>query len=255
MLLKSPHIPVIADISCLNALEVELKRKYSIIAAKVTMMNCLGYATAIMGPALIDPQLNHHVKYGARQYPFAIFLTLVASSLFLLFYFIVSRTTTKKWLYATATLPMLLLIAPALWVLLPEIPHAGFLMIFTGTLIFSSLTIIFHDAVNSQSELNDPEIVLEGRIEYIKSTLDLWRTSIFGGVLAFVSFALGWVELLKASIAMITTDPGEQFLLRNSLSLLLILWTLFFIAGPVHEGVKSIISLTKAFLALRTPHK
>jgi hypothetical protein len=136
--------------------------------------------------------------------------------------------------------------------MLPECPHMGYTMIFLSTVVLSTLTYYVYSSTISLHFLDDTSIELPAKIEYLKTSLDFWKTATITGMAAYLAFAIAWVNRVKETVAQFITNPEELFTLGSGVTLLIILFSIGVVVGPVTEALRNMKYLRESFKRVRS---
>ncbi len=220
-------------------------------ALKVSVWNAIGYAVSVGIPTVVDPMLEHHVKYGARTYPLEYWIFLPSIIILGLTYFV----NIKNWSAVTkGCLALIILVVPTWATLgnfLPEFPHANVLFgpIWFGALV--ALTVYVRNHKINFDFIHDDKIDRLIKIESIKMEHDAWFRILIG-LLAVYGLGLIYIYMyVKDFMVVITPSAAEQMTLLVALTVAVVLNVLLFLTGFVWEMLARIREIRGNLLNVR----
>jgi hypothetical protein len=87
---------------------------------KLSVLSAASFLASSLPPVFVDPLLEHHVRYGARQYPLALWFIV---PLCVLTFMLTSKAMSRSKSFVLVLLPYLCAIAILVPVFRPEVPH------------------------------------------------------------------------------------------------------------------------------------
>ena len=209
-----------------------------IFRLKVGVANGFSFAIGGISPLILDPKI-HNVRYGLREYPAWAWFAMPALAVCwgLSTYFLLGLKRLR--LTLTSVCLVLFCIPPSI-ILLPEIPHLGFVSEIWVTFFFTFFAIWVHFQPISKKFLTDSNLLPEAKLERAKAEINLWRTiyiTVLGGYLALL---VGWFNSFRAFNENVTSIPEERFLLNISGTIWVICSSIWFVVGVLGETYRQI---------------
>jgi hypothetical protein len=216
---------------------------------KIALANTAGYLMATVPPILIDPQLTHHVRYGARHYSIGWWVLLiglaVGVSTFLTMAKIQRRhrafwNSAPLWLASVLTLPFFL----------PEFPHMNLTGATAFFFVLSTAAVwIRYQPVESQY-VDDPKIDRTARLERVKEEILFWRNGITTVLGTTIVAAISYCLLNLDGFRHVDPDPSEQVLACNYTGFSTGVYFIWLIFGPLAEAAKKTTEVRNLLLKI-----
>jgi hypothetical protein len=200
----------------------------------VASVYTIGYLYAVLPPAILDPLLTSHVRFGARHYdglgrviPCAIAVALGA-------FLFARRHYNPLWV----GMPLLAAAAYTNIAIMPkELPHIHLVFVCTVWLSACSTWIWIRGA--GDHACASAAASAESPIEYVKEQCTFFRTMAFGLVGAFLALLVAGLLALHGTIASTVTDKREAFLLFILNNVTISAYALLLLFCPAHEAVRA----------------
>ncbi len=200
----------------------------------VALAYAIGYLYATVPPQVLDPLLQSHVRYHAREYinnwytgPLAAFVLIVT---WLLAYRRANPLVLALPL-ATATLATNVLVFPE------ELPHQHVVFVTAVWSGFSATWVWIR--YSYESALTTLDNATGSTLEYVKEQVTFFRTLAFGLVAAFLALLVAALVAMHQMSGSVVTDPSDAFLLLGLNSLTMAVFGLLGFFGPVQEAMRS----------------
>jgi hypothetical protein len=236
-----------------HAAKVDEPREFGFCLA-VSFSNCMGYLLATVPLTVVDRLLQHHVRFGSREYPhgwliYPIAAVLLGGTFVLMCSF---KTRLLRLVIATATLLLVYLVSVPLFP--PEIPNSN--LVGVGGL-WIGITVgwvliryfLFHKDIDVLAKL-DKDV----QMQFIVQQLDFSKALFLGLVGVYIGLIVTWFHEVHLFNRMITTDAGEAILLDVKFTLDAVVISLFYAFGPLLEAVKQRYRLSMRLLEIpKTP--
>lgn len=220
-------------------------------ALKTSIWNAIGYAVSVGVPTIVDPAIEHHIKYGARTYPLGYWIFLPSIMVLGLTYFV----NIKNWsAVIKGSLALVVLVVPTwatLWNFLPEFPHANVLFgpIWFGVLV--ALTVYVRNYQINFDFVHNDEIDMLVKVERIKMEHDAWFRILVGLLAAYGLGLIYTYMYLKDFVVIITNSEAEQMTLIVAFTAAVLLNALLFFSGFIWEMLARIREIRENLLNVR----
>ena len=221
------------------------------LALKTSIWNAIGYAVTVGIPTIVDPLLEHAVKYGARIYPLGYWILLPSIVVLGLTYFV----CVKKWSASTKRSLVFIILLIFSWAtlgnFLPEFPHLWILLvpIWFGSLV--ALTVYVGNYWIDYSFIQDGQIDRSVKMLRISLEHDSWFRILIGTIGGYVLILIYIFMFMKDFIPTISTWQTEQFFLMIAYSVTIALNILLFLTGFVWEMLVKIKKIRDSLLNVR----
>lgn len=204
-------------------------------ALKTSICNAVGYIVAVGVPTIIDPMIEHHLKYGARIYPLGYWVFLFSILVFGLTYV----GNHKNWSAVKKSLYTLGALVGPTWLtlgnFLPERPHAFVLLVPIWFGILVATTVYVHNYQINFDFVHDDKIDMLVKVEKIKIEHDTWF-KILLGLITMYGLALLYIYMyLRDFVPIITSSGTEQNTLIVTFAATVIINAILFFSGFVWE--------------------
>jgi len=234
---------------CLNKIK-NLSTKIDYGSFEIAVWNSVGSILAVGIPTFIDPQLEHHVRYGARIYPLGEWVLLISLLVFALTLIlnINKNFSTKK----KAILTFCAILLPT-WATLPvfkpEFPHMNVFgyPIYFG--LISAGVVLLRGSKVDFSFLKS-NISYETKLERLKIEYNYWFKLAAASIATYGLFAISIAVEMSKIVEMATKEPSEIFLLNVTGAFALILNAIWFLTGYLREILTKISDIKNNFSQL-----
>ena len=220
-------------------------------ALKISIWNTVGYCFAVGIPTIIDPTLEQHVQYAARDYPLGYWVFLPSILVFALTY----RVCLKDWSAIKKSFASLGVIVAITGVMLfnfqPEFPHplVAFTSMWFGILVAIPVWVRTH-RINYDYIYNE-EIDKTIKIERAKMEHDTWFKILLGLLAGYITGLIYIYMFVTDFFVSITPSPAEQMDLKVAFSFCIFFNVLLFLTGVVWEMIIKIAEINDSILKVR----
>lgn len=236
---------------CYNQIK-DLLSKIDRSSFEIAFWNGAGSLLAVGIPTIMDPLLEHHVRYGSRTYPFGKWIFLIGIIVFFLTY--ISNSNKKLSTKNKALFTLVAIFLPT-WLTLPffkpEFPHPNvvFTPIYFG--LISASAVVLRGYEIDFSSLNDSNISPMIKLERLKLEYDFWKSLGVASLATYGLFVISIAMQMGKTIETITKEPSEIFLMNGTFAFSLILNAVWFLKGFLIEIISKINYIRNSFDMLK----
>jgi hypothetical protein len=214
-----------------------LGRNKASFCVKISIANTLAYWESTIPPMIVDPQLAHALRYGARYYPYAWVIFPIGLALGVVTFFVMTRTQRCRRVLWDA-LSFFLASFLSLPLFVPGFPNGYVATTSVLFLLISALTVWIHNEPVEVAYASDKTIDRAARMERVKEEMLFWRGSMIAVMVAYLTLLVSWFGILRELNLQITPDSSEQQLLNDSSGILISAISLWVVFGPLAEAAK-----------------
>jgi hypothetical protein len=203
---------------------------------RVAIASSLTFLTGAFTALLVDPQLGHHVGFGARVYPaWAYWLVPIFGVLIFISTLMALAKTSEPQRVYVATIPVWVFALPTFWILKPEMPHMALLGEIGIASLVTTAAVWIHYCRLESAYLSDDAIMSEAKIERVKEEIAFWRNGGLAALGGFLALLVSWYSRTAQLNQQMSTDRHEQFVLNNAGLVFILVQSAWYIFGPVAE--------------------
>ena len=212
-----------------------LDKKFSF---KIALFNFAGYCTGTLTATLVDPYLDSHVVYGARQpYKYAWVWICLSLLVFIITYYLLYRSKSKLQALVGAVSPLIIIGCSASLGFPPERPHMGILGSTFGFALLSFITTwlrLSHRALDSSDAITP----VEARLEYIKAIITTWQQIAIYGAVGYLAFVISWAYVVSTIVQLTVRSDRDKYILGEAGIIQILVISVCVIMGPLYDSFK-----------------
>lgn len=230
-----------------------ISRNDSEFAARIGVINAVGYAATVTIATYVDARIPSHVRYGLRTYRYGYLIAFMAIPVFLLTYHGVKRAGTRVWKCFGACFWLAAATLLSLWCFAPEVPHAGVLGWSTMYAVVSLSAAWLRHSPPDLQFVRDTSLPVQVRLEGLKSIQTLWQTITIATFAGYFALLVPWFNAIITGNTHVVSTPGDLFILNSFANIQMGAVSLAVILAPVRELLARVMKIAATFAAIREP--
>lgn len=220
---------------------------------RIAVFSALGLCCALAGPMLLDPKLETHVRYGAREYHWnctsLVWLLFVVLA-FCIPYFVLPHFETAVYKYVISVAPILLFGVIAAFIFPPERPHMGVVVSCLGFALIILVTVGIRLSANDFSNLS-AETPFESRLEAVKAAIAFWQMIAVYASAGYLAFSVTWLYAMWFTTEKMVSSAEDRFILGQAQVGVAVAVTVCVVIGPLLEAFSNAFKAMDYLLSVK----